>query len=667
MSRLNWLYLPVICVAIGTATLNAQTSGSPSHTVVLSDGGPVHFDDSPTRFADPSANRHQSTSSSNSAWRPGTTANSTNAKQSSRKGESLMQDLQEVRSLLVSREASTAAATSTNPLRKDDVALAVATTDSNTPESSQVNSAEARSQQPNEGLLSRTVARVQHLESTADEVIRTQSQPIAPIGNQGSPLPSSTFSGPPPIDVAAPSAGAPGMADPDVYLKNNLGRPSTVTQNPSRTMTPMTPQAGSALGLPATTGQSSWSPALMGPASPGSYGSGSCGSGRCRLGRGQHCPVCLDGRCRAICGCDPCRPRFWARAEFMMAWLDDYDIPSLLTTSPSGTAPGDIGVLGAPGTDVLYGGDVGGDIRFGGRVTAGWWFDDCRKFGLQTEFFALGNSSGDNRRFASDSSMLLARPFFNTELGRQDSQVLAAPDLASGTIRFDNSSHIYSAAPSFRYNACCCSGSPCDCRSIHKRTDFLLGYRYFQLNEKFEAREVLTPTEGLYPAGTRFELTDIIETENEFHGVEFGADWTWQRDRWTWGLATICALGQVERRVTLDGSTRIVSIGLLDETRPGGFLIRPESDRRIVDRDFAAIPQIRTNIGYCIHRDVRLTAGYTMTYLSSAFRPGQFMNTSFAGSSLGDTPTIGVDSDVTKPHRDGVFLHGITLGLTYNF
>lgn len=352
----------------------------------------------------------------------------------------------------------------------------------------------------------------------------------------------------------------------------------------------------------------------------------------------------------------------------MMAWISGYETPSLVTTSPAGTPASSIGVLGQPGTRTLLGGtNFGEEIRLGARVTAGWWFDDCRKIGLQTEFFALGNGdgNGDDFRYSSDGDPSLARPFFNTDTGAQDSQLLAVPGLARGTIAFDTSSQIYSAAPSLRFNVCCLS-TPCACSEIQRRTDFLIGYRYFQINEAFRAKEVLTPTNGLYPAGTRFELTDNIRTENEFHGIELGGDWMWQSGRLTWGLASKVALGQVERRVILDGSTRVVTPGILDETTPGGFYVRPENVGRYRDRDFAAIPQLRANIGYCVHRNVRVTAGYTFMYLSSAFRPSSFLQPTFAGSSLGDPAIIGTDPTFS-PARQDVFLHGLTVGLLFNF
>lgn len=58
-----------------------------------------------------------------------------------------------------------------------------------------------------------------------------------------------------------------------------------------------------------------------------------------------------------ICGCEPCRPFIWGRAEFLSYWLTGYDTPPLLTQSPAGTPQDQVGVLDQAGTNVLFGDD----------------------------------------------------------------------------------------------------------------------------------------------------------------------------------------------------------------------------------------------------------------------------------------------------------------------
>src|SRR5438093_2968240 len=83
--------------------------------------------------------------------------------------------------------------------------------------------------------------------------------------------------------------------------------------------------------------------------------------------------------------------RFWAEAEYLRWTVKGDKLPALVTTSPPGTPPAQRGVLGFPGTAVLFGDSTVNDgWRSGGRAGAGFWFDDRRTSGIETSFFQLG-------------------------------------------------------------------------------------------------------------------------------------------------------------------------------------------------------------------------------------------------------------------------------------
>ncbi len=381
----------------------------------------------------------------------------------------------------------------------------------------------------------------------------------------------------------------------------------------------------------------------------------------------DECTECPEPEtcCPPLCGCDPCRSRLWVRAELLMMWTNGFDIPSLVTTSTPGTPASNLGVLGAPTTQSLFGQQtIGDNLRFGGRINAGYWLDPCRRIGLMGDFFALGNG-GQNFSTSLPNDTPLARPFFNTDTGMQDSQILNLDGLASGTVNYDFDSQIFSAGPALRLNLCCC-GNPCDSCACQHRTDAILGYRYFGLREDVNATEVLMSTDPLDVPGTLFELNDSIEVENEFHGVEFGLNRMGQKSRWFYEVQATVALGQVTRRATLNGSSRRFVPDLLDSTVPGGFLVPPQNIGTFVDRDFAALPQVRANFGYCLSNGWRAYAGYNFAYLSRVSRVGDFLNPTFAGSELA-TGASTAASNVGQPASRGLFLHGVTLGIGRNF
>ena len=69
------------------------------------------------------------------------------------------------------------------------------------------------------------------------------------------------------------------------------------------------------------------------------------------------------------------------------------------------------GVLGQPGTVVLFGDDYINDKSVsGGRIEAGVWLNSCATFGLEGEFFALGDEKTDYYLW-SDGNPIVSRPY----------------------------------------------------------------------------------------------------------------------------------------------------------------------------------------------------------------------------------------------------------------
>src|SRR5829696_7793456 len=83
--------------------------------------------------------------------------------------------------------------------------------------------------------------------------------------------------------------------------------------------------------------------------------------------------------------------RYWASAEYLLWWTKKDSYPPLVTTA---TPPG-LGALGAPGTLVLFGGDVDYGVQQGVRLTAGMWLDECNTKGVEFSTFTLCSESDD--------------------------------------------------------------------------------------------------------------------------------------------------------------------------------------------------------------------------------------------------------------------------------
>src|SRR5437870_4184406 len=64
----------------------------------------------------------------------------------------------------------------------------------------------------------------------------------------------------------------------------------------------------------------------------------------------------------------------WVRGDYLLGWLSGSRLPALVTTSPTGTAQTNAGVLGGANTITLFGDEkVNDTARSGFRLSLGSW------------------------------------------------------------------------------------------------------------------------------------------------------------------------------------------------------------------------------------------------------------------------------------------------------
>src|SRR5262249_37621884 len=125
-------------------------------------------------------------------------------------------------------------------------------------------------------------------------------------------------------------------------------------------------------------------------------------------------------------------------------------------------------------------------------------------------FFLEPGSTHFSASSAGDPN--LDRPFTNAFLGRPDAELVAFPGVLNGRVSVADSSSFGGAEAYGRMNLCCgCQG----------RLDAILGYRYLRLHDRLSIDEDLQATDPRN-AGTRLQVHDGFETENQFHGGELG-------------------------------------------------------------------------------------------------------------------------------------------------
>ena len=404
-----------------------------------------------------------------------------------------------------------------------------------------------------------------------------------------------------------------------------------------------------------------------------------CDGGGCdSLGGSGCCSMCGElGSPKAWKPClTLCLPQDgWASFEYLYYYQDGMDLPSLVTTSPVGTAQANAGVLGAPGTTTLFGGnDILDDGFDGGRLNIGIWLNKCHTFGVGGEYFQIGTET-ESFFAQSAGSPILARPFVNlTGNGNgaiNDSELVAFPNVLAGSIGVRAESQLIGAGFDFRYlrncDECCGRGigSAC-CETVCTRSELLFGYRYFELEEGvfFDPGERLTAADG---SGS-FAIDEAFETRNQFNGVNLGYQFRRNRGYWTFDSKIRLALGNNKQTARIRGNTTITdSTGT--NTFEGGLLAQRTNIGTFEQDEFMVAPEIYIGLGYQLTDHLRAIAGYNFLYLSNVIRPGGIIDTDLnTGLLPPEDPNV---SGVLRPEfafdTTDYWAQGISIGGEYRW
>ncbi len=385
-------------------------------------------------------------------------------------------------------------------------------------------------------------------------------------------------------------------------------------------------------------------------------------------GKGCGGRKCKNKKCIDCCCLDLCKKQgFWIRADTLLWWTPDDDIPTLASTSPLGTPIDQAGVLGLPTTTPLFNGPLFGDMRVGGRIRFGRWADDC-KHGFEGSVWGLLNER-DERSYQSDGNPALTRPFTNADplVPGPDSQLVGFDGVLSGRLTINSSSDIYGGDLGIRKNLLCCS-DPCDCSSF--RVDCYAGYRYFRVREGLRITENLESTSLVGPTalGTRIDLFDDFQTRNEFHGGVIGMVAQHQHQKWTAEVVSRLALGNINREVTIDGQTTVTVPTVPPLTRQGGLLAQQTNIGTFEDNEFAVLPEFQVNLGYNLTCHTKFMVGYTFLYLGDLVRPGDVIDPTVNGLQLDPSlPLAGPARPEFAPNDSETWLMGLSLGVELNF
>ena len=278
---------------------------------------------------------------------------------------------------------------------------------------------------------------------------------------------------------------------------------------------------------------------------------------------------------------------------------------------------------------------------------------------LEFDFLWLGDGQTSGDFYArSLGESILARPFFNAEIGGQDAQLIAFPDVAMGDILIETSSDVRAAGAMYRH--AWLSGE-------RARIDWLFGYRYMELQEQLSVHENLISIDpgGVVAAGTGFDLFEQVGTWNEFHGGDLGLQLWTEMHGWTVELKSKLALGGITRAVEFGGDTLVLPPGDFQSVSSGGLLVLPTNLGRHHSSRFSALPELSVKLRRQVTRNMILTLGYSLMVLDHVVRTGDQLDLVVNPTQLGNGVLTGAARPTVLMNDSTLWLHGFTLGLEW--
>ncbi len=346
----------------------------------------------------------------------------------------------------------------------------------------------------------------------------------------------------------------------------------------------------------------------------------------------------------------------WAEFDTLLWFSGGRNAPPLVTSHPTQGVPP---TLDAPGTAILAGGnqELGTGILPGYRANVGMWLDDCQTFGVGGKVYGLFSGT-QNTTFASTGVPSVGVPFFNTSLGDNFVYLVGFNDGTGsnvGSVTTASRLSLIAAEAYGRYKIAS-SGSG--------RIDLLGGYLFADLSDRLNLQTSLT--DGITNAihnGTVITTSDRFNCGNTFHGGQIGVASEWTRGKWSLSNSVAFALGNMRQVVTTSGFYTETPPLMPTVTDNRGFFVQSSNTGTSTRNALAFIPQIDMKLGYHIRSDVRFDVGYSFILFTDVVTAGDQIDTNIDIANILANPVAPQPRHVS----DMMYLHGLSLGLTFQF
>jgi hypothetical protein len=379
-------------------------------------------------------------------------------------------------------------------------------------------------------------------------------------------------------------------------------------------------------------------------------------------------PDCDSIGCDSMGGCDSSWLRRWSNArcrlnsdcwfggvELMLMFRKGSGLPPLVTTSDN-PDPDLAGQLDDPNTQIVVGNEsILKDMTAGGRFTLGTWIDNrqCRSLVLRG-WFAGEETYGFHAN--QDTLPIITRPFLNVsdnQTPAQDTLLVAFPGRADGSISVGASSDVYGADLQVRQFCYCKYGAT---------VDLLYGYQYMRLSEDLSISSTSTSLIDTPALGAVISVADAFDTENEFHGGQFGIATRYREGCWSFNGLLKTGFGSLRRRAKLSGST-FTSVDGANAVVPEGLLVRDTNSGTFTDNTFGWVPELDLSLGWQQYPQFDVTVGYHLIAMTEALQVPGAIDPNLAVN-LSASP-MGAQRPAAALRYNTYYMQGIHFGLQY--
>jgi hypothetical protein len=159
-------------------------------------------------------------------------------------------------------------------------------------------------------------------------------------------------------------------------------------------------------------------------------------------------------------------------------------------------------------------------------------------------------------------------------------------------------------------------------------------------------------------------IVDRFSTKNEFHGGHVGLQSNITRGRFGMGLMGKVAMGNMTSTSNISGNYEQIPPPPSSPDRQNRGLFTQGSNIGTVTRDaFTFIPEMNARLRYQLGR-FQVGVGYTVVILPEVAMAASQVDTNVDVFGIINPPTT---APVNRFNTESYYLHGIDLGVTYNF